>query len=97
MARASTFECRSSPPPHPSKPSTPTSFEVLIQVAYNKNKEGYETWGTECVRSVCAYEAGVCVCVFVGSVFSPVKRKDTRDHFGFENDHGLDFASRAFF
>ena len=29
--------------------------------------------------------------------FFPVKRKDTRDHFGFENDHVLDFASRAVF
>ena len=30
-------------------------------------------------------------------IFFPVKRKDTREHFGFENDHGLNFASRAVF
>ena len=29
--------------------------------------------------------------------FSPVKRKDTREHFGFENVHVLNFASRAVF
>ena len=29
--------------------------------------------------------------------FFPVKRKDTRDHLGFENDHVLNFASRVVF
>ena len=45
-----------------------------------------------CMNRESLYRWDIC-SVF----FFPVKRKDTRAHFGFENVHVLDFASRAVF
>ena len=40
-----------------------------------------------------SYIHGYAQCIF----FFPVKRKDNREHFGFEIIHVLNFASRAVF